>query len=58
MDFDAELKTLQAFVKELQTENQGTVLLVATFIKIRTALFDKVSSNIISRILFNFSDSV
>lgn len=45
MDFNAELKTLQTSVKELQAENQGMNLLVfATFIKILTALLIKFPS--------------
>lgn len=45
MDFNAELKTLQTSVKELQAENQGMNLLVfATFIKILTAFLIKFPS--------------
>lgn len=45
MDFNAELKTLQTSVKELQAENQGmNLLVVATFIKILTALLIKFPS--------------
>lgn len=59
MDFNAELKTLQTSVKELQTENQGmNLLVVATFIKILTAHLIKFPINFISWILFSFSDFV
>lgn len=45
MDFNAELKTLQTSVKELQAENKGmNLLVVATFIKILTVLLIKFPS--------------
>lgn len=45
MDFNAELKTLQTSVKELQAENQSmNLLVVAMFIVILTALLIKFPS--------------